>query len=178
MQRSTLHSQLESLLVVADEPLTEAAVAELLDVPATAVGDAFAQLAAHYREIGSGFNIRHVDGGWRLYTAPDNAEIVEKLVLAGSHTKLTRAALETLAVVAYKQPVTRAQVSAIRGVNVDGVMRTLTLRGLIREAGEDASARLYETTELFLELLGLDSLHQLPNLAPYLPDVDRIDDVV
>ena len=178
MDRSQLHSQLESLLVVADTPLDENHVSELTGATTEEVHACFTELAQHYADSNAGFSLRFREGGWRLYTNPAHAEIVEKYVLAGSHTRLTKAALETLAVVAYKQPVTRSQVAAIRGVSVDGVMRTLTQRGLIQEAGEDGGAILYETTEMFLELLGLDSLNELPNLAPYLPDVDMIDDAV
>lgn len=136
------------------------------------------EMAREFDSRGSGFDLRETQEGWRLYTRQVNAPVVEHFLLDGSQTKLSRAALETLAVVAYRQPVTRAQVAAVRGVNVDGVMRTLALRGLIREtAGADFEglAHRYETTELFLELLGIDSLERLPDLAPLLPDIDDID---
>ena len=127
----------------------------------------------------SGIDLREAGGGWRLYTRSKFAPYVEKLLLDGARSKLTRAALETLAVVAYRQPVTRARVSAVRGVNVDAVMRTLLARGLITEAGADADsgAVTFATTELFLERLGLTSLTDLPDIAPLLPDVDVIDDL-
>ena len=127
----------------------------------------------------SGIDLREAGGGWRMYTRAQYAPYVERLLLDGSRSKLTRAALETLAVVAYRQPVTRARVSAVRGVNVDAVMRTLVARGLITEAGTDADtgAMTFATTELFLERLGLSSLTDLPDIAPLLPDVDVIDDL-
>ena len=117
-------------------------------------------------------------GGWRYYTRVEAAPYVERFVLDGQQARLTQAALETLAVVAYKQPVSRARVSAIRGVNVDGVMRTLISRGLVEEAGADteSQATLYRTTSYFLERMGMQSLDDLPELAPYLPDMDDIED--
>ena len=127
----------------------------------------------------SGIDLREAGGGWRMYTRARFAPYVERLLLDGARSKLTRAALETLAVVAYRQPVTRARVSAVRGVNVDAVMRTLLARGLITEAGTDpdTGAVTFATTELFLERLGLTSLTDLPDIAPLLPDVDVIDDL-
>ena len=127
----------------------------------------------------SGIDLREAAGGWRMYTRAQYAPYVERLLLDGTRSKLTRAALETLAVVAYRQPVTRARVSAVRGVNVDAVMRTLLARGLITEAGTDSDtgAVTFVTTELFLERLGLSSLADLPDIAPLLPDVDVIDDL-
>lgn len=134
--------------------------------------------AAELEYRGSGMELRETAEGWRLYTRQENAAVVEKFLLDGAQSKLSRAALETLAIVAYRQPATRAQVSAVRGVNVDGVMRTLVLRGLIREVDIEpvTGAHRYETTELFLELLGIDSLERLPDLAPLLPDIDSIDE--
>jgi segregation and condensation protein B len=127
----------------------------------------------------SGIDLREAGGGWRMYTRARFAPYVERLLLDGARSKLTRAALETLAVVAYRQPVTRARVSAVRGVNVDAVMRTLLARGLITEAGADVDtgAVTFATTELFLERLGLTSLTDLPDIAPLLPDVDTIEDL-
>ena len=117
-------------------------------------------------------------GGWRYYTREEYAAVVERFVLDGQQARLTQAALETLAVVAYKQPVSRARVSAIRGVNVDGVMRTLLTRGLVEEAGQDAEtgANLYRTTTYFLERIGVRSLQDLPELAPYLPDMADLEE--
>ncbi|MFL6156870.1 MAG: SMC-Scp complex subunit ScpB, partial [Marmoricola sp.] len=119
----------------------------------------------------------NVAGGWRYYTREEYAGVVERFVLDGQQARLTQAALETLAVVAYKQPVSRARVSAIRGVNVDGVMRTLLTRGLLEEAGTDAEtgAHLYRTTVYFLERIGITSLDELPELAPFVPDMDDFD---
>ena len=137
------------------------------------------RMAAELADRGSGIDLREAGGGWRMYTRARFAPYVEKLLLDGARSKLTRAALETLAVVAYRQPVTRARVSAVRGVNVDAVMRTLLARGLITEAGTDADtgAMTFATTELFLERLGLSSLADLPDIAPLLPDIDVIDDL-
>jgi segregation and condensation protein B len=142
------------------------------------VTSALAELAEEYAEQGRGFELRNVAGGWRYYTREEFAPVVEAFVLDGQQARLTQAALETLAVVAYKQPVSRARVSAIRGVNVDGVMRTLLTRGLVEEAGEDHStgAHLYRTTSYFLERIGVTSLEELPELAPYLPDIDDLED--
>jgi segregation and condensation protein B len=135
-------------------------------------------LAEEYTAQGRGFELRNVAGGWRFYTRDEYAAVVEGFVLEGQQARLTQAALETLAVVAYKQPVSRARVSAIRGVNVDGVMRTLLTRGLVEEAGQDqeTSANLYRTTTYFLERIGITSLDDLPELAPYLPDMDDLED--
>jgi segregation and condensation protein B len=139
-------------------------------------------LAAEYDEAGRGFELREVAGGWRFYTRASCAAYVERFVLDGQQARLTQAALETLAVVAYRQPVSRARVSAVRGVNVDGVMRTLVARGLVEEAGREGSGGeggsiLYRTTSYFLERLGLRSLEDLPDLAPFLPELDTVDDL-
>ncbi|MDO3636714.1 SMC-Scp complex subunit ScpB, partial [Mycolicibacterium arseniciresistens] len=147
--------------------------------PAYRIVTKLTQMAAELAERGSGIDLREAGGGWRMYTRARFAPYVERLVLDGARSKLTRAALETLAVVAYRQPVTRARVSAVRGVNVDAVVRTLVARGLITEAGTDpdSGATTFATTELFLERLGLSSLTDLPDIAPLLPDVDVIDDL-
>ena len=171
-----LRSELESLLLVSDSPASVSALAAATGASDDEVLTQLRALAAEYSARSSGIDVREVDGGWRLYTRRENSPVVETFVTGGSHSKLTKAAMETLAVVAYRQPVTRSQVSAIRGVNVDGVMRTLTVRGLIRECGTEQGAILYETTELFLQHLGIDSLDRLPNLAPLLPEVDQIDE--
>nr|WP_231951945.1 SMC-Scp complex subunit ScpB [Nocardia terpenica] len=170
---------LEAMLLVVDAP----APAELL---ASALGDDESRVVRTLREMsaeltaqGSGIDLRFVGDGWRFYTRTEYAPYVERMLLDGSRSKLTRAALETLAVIAYRQPVTRARVSAVRGVNVDGVIRTLVARGLIAEAGTDpeTSGTQYVTTELFLERIGLASLAELPPLAPLLPGVDLIDEI-
>jgi segregation and condensation protein B len=168
-----LRPALEAVLMVADQPLDQVTLATAVGYPVTEVGQALAALAGEYDEQGRGFELRNVAGGWRYYTRDDYASVVEKFVLDGQQARLTQAALETLAVVAYKQPVSRARVSAVRGVNVDGVMRTLLTRGLVEEAGTDheTGAHLYRTTGYFLERIGLTSLADLPDLAPFLPDM-------
>ncbi|HZM78417.1 MAG TPA: SMC-Scp complex subunit ScpB, partial [Candidatus Limnocylindrales bacterium] len=163
---------LEAILMVVDEPVGEITLAQVLDVPAEQVANALIELSARYTEEGKGFDLRRAAGGWRFYTRAEYSSYVEKFVLDGQQLRLTQASLETLAVVAYKQPVTRSRISAIRGVNCDGVVRTLITRGLIEECGTEpeSGAHLYRTTNLFLEKLGLDSVAQLPPLAPFLPD--------
>ena len=176
---ATLRSALEAVLLVVDTPVTTDELASAVETDPRRVQDTLEGMAAELTAAGSGIDLRFAGDGWRFYTRSDYAPYVEKLLLDGTRSRLTRAALETLAVVAYRQPVTRARVSAIRGVNVDGVMRTLVARGLINEVGADeqTNGTLYATTEMFLERLGLASLSELPDLAPLLPDVDVIDDL-
>jgi segregation and condensation protein B len=171
-----LRPAIEAILLVADEPVGENMLAQVLEVAQQDVAAAIRDLADSYEAESRGFDLREVAGGWRYYTRAEYAPVVEKFVRDGQEVRLTQAALETLAVVAYRQPVGRAQVSAVRGVNCDGVMRTLTLRGLIEEAGTDAEtgAILFRTTAYFLERLGLAGVDQLPELAPFLPD--QVDD--
>ncbi|MDH2415582.1 SMC-Scp complex subunit ScpB [Nocardioides sp. CER19] len=173
-----LRPSLEAVLMVADQPLDVATLATAVGYPVDEVQAALDGLAGEYTEQGRGFDLRNVAGGWRFYTREEYAVVVEGFVLEGQQSRLTQAALETLAVVAYKQPVSRARVSAIRGVNVDGVMRTLLTRGLVEEAGQDheTGANLYRTTGYFLERIGVTSLDDLPELAPYLPDMDELED--
>ena len=173
-----LRPALEAVLMVADQPLDHVSLASAVGYPAEQVAQALADLAVEYTEQGRGFDLRNVAGGWRYYTREEYAAVVERFVLEGQQARLTQAALETLAVVAYKQPVSRARVSAIRGVNVDGVMRTLVSRGLIEECGHDAetSALLYRTTSYFLERIGVTSVADLPELAPFLPEMGEVDD--
>jgi segregation and condensation protein B len=173
-----LRPSLEAVLMVADQPLDAVSLATAVGYPVDEVSEALAGLAAEYTEQGRGFELRNVAGGWRFYTREEYAAVVEGFVLEGQQARLTQAALETLAVVAYKQPVSRARVSAIRGVNVDGVMRTLLSRGLVEEAGQDheTGANLYRTTGYFLERIGVSSIDDLPELAPYLPDMDDLED--
>lgn len=177
---SHIRSQIESILLVVDSPASVGAISRALEADEATVDSVLREIATDFQERGSGIELRETAEGWRFYSAKENAEAVEKFLLDGSQTKLSKAALETLAVVAYRQPATRAQVSAVRGVNVDGVMRTLQLRGLIREVEMDTpdahGAHYYETTELFLDVLGIDSLERLPSLAPLLPDIDSIDE--
>ena len=176
---AVLDSALEALLLVVDEPVDEAQVAAAVAQPTERVAAALRRLAQHYRDQERGIDLRQVGAGWRFYTCDRYAPYVERMLRDGQRAKLTRAALETLAVVAYRQPVTRARVSAVRGVNCDGVLRTLVTRGLVEEFGIDPQTQgiLYRTSELFLERLGLSSLAELPPLAPLLPEVDAIDDV-
>lgn len=166
-----LRKILESILLVVDQPVPEVELAQVLEAPRATVLAALEDLAGEYDRDGRGFELRQVAGGWRLYTTPDCAPYVERFVLEGQQARLTQAALETLAVVAYRQPVSRQSIAAIRGVNVDGVIRTLLTRGLIAEAGQEGpgGAHLYVTTPYFLERLGVRSLDELPNLAPLLP---------
>ena len=175
-----LAGQLEAILFVVEAPVTVTALAAAVDRPAPVVYDALDALRAAYDERSAGFELREVAGGVRLYTRAEHADVVEQFLQDGQRSRLTQAALETLAVIAYRQPVTRARVSAIRGVNVDGVVRTLLARGLVVEVGADpeTGGGLFRTTDLFLEKMGLTSLDELPSLAPLLPDVEGLDDVV
>src|ERR1700756_3104487 len=174
-----LTSVLEALLLVVDTPVQVATLATVTQQTTDRVAAALQRIAGELDDRGSGIDLREAGGGGRMSPRARFAPYVERLLLDGSRSKLTRAALETLAVVAYRQPVTRARVSAVRGVNVDAVMRTLLARGLITEAGTDpdTGAVTFATTELFLERLGLSSLTDLPDIAPLLPDVDMIDDL-
>lgn len=179
MADDELTAALEALLLVVDTPASADQLAAAIGVTADRAERALRALATDLDARGSGIDLRFAGDGWRFYTRRDYAPYVEKLLQGGARTKLTRAALETLAVVAYRQPVTRSRVSAVRGVNVDGVMRTLLARDLIAEFGTDSDTggTLYTTTELFLERLGLASLSDLPPVGPLLPDVDVIDDI-
>jgi segregation and condensation protein B len=170
---------LEALLLVVDAPTEEEQLAQALDQPVARTREALVRLADGYAVAGRGIDLRRTGGGWRFYTRDAYAPYVERLLLDGQRARLTRAALETLAVVAYRQPVTRARVAAVRGVNCDGVLRTLLTRGLVQEAGTDPATQgtLFATTEMFLERLGLASLADLPPLAPLLPDIDAIDEL-
>jgi segregation and condensation protein B len=168
---------LEALLLLAAEPVTEFELAQAVGVPESVVSETLAELVAFYEETGRGFELRQVGGGWRYYTREEYADMITRYVVEGQQSKLSQAALETLAVVAYTQPISRGRVSAVRGVNVDGVMRTLLGRGLIEEAGhdEESGALLFATTSYFLERMGLKSLDDLPPLAPQLPEVDELE---
>ncbi|NTW41477.1 MAG: SMC-Scp complex subunit ScpB [Cellulomonadaceae bacterium] len=169
---------LEAVLMVADEPVTAVQLATVLGLPTHHVEQLLEALAAEYRSgpRPRGFELRAVAGGWRFYSSAAHADVVGRFVLDGQTARLTQAALETLAVIAYRQPVTRGQVSAVRGVNVDSVVRTLAARGLVAELGtEPSGAVLYGTTPYFLERMGMSSLDELPPLAPYLPDFESLD---
>ncbi|WP_032403530.1 SMC-Scp complex subunit ScpB [Rhodococcoides fascians] len=176
---ATLASALEAVMLIVDTPASDEQLASAVGASVARVRASLNEMAAALTERSSGIDLRYAGDGWRFYTRTAYAPYVERLLLDGARSKLTRAALETLAVIAYRQPLTRARVSAVRGVNVDGVMRTLLARGLISEAGTDpeTNGTMYCTTELFLERLGLASLGDLPELAPLLPGVDLIDEI-
>jgi segregation and condensation protein B len=175
VNREELLRALEALLFVSDEPATAVAIAQALEIERREAEELCEELARRYEERDAGIVLRNVAGGWRLATHPDAAPIVERYVVSARHARLTKAALETLAIVAYKQPVTRHQVASIRGVNTDGVLRALSDRGLVAEVGRDERPGrpvLYGTTPEFLERLGLPSLSALPPLAPLLGNGD------
>lgn len=168
----------EAVVMVADEPVPPHLLAQLLEVPADEAEAVCAELAAEYERDGRGFVLARVAGGYRFQSHPDLAPYVERFVLEGQTSRLSAAALETLAIVAYKQPISRAQVAAIRGVGVDGVMRTLQQRGYIDEVGRDrgpGQAVLFGTTTTFLDRLGLDSLADLPPLGDFVPGADVVE---
>jgi segregation and condensation protein B len=167
----------EALLLLAAEPLSVTELAQAVGVPEPLVAETLAELVAFYDETGRGFELRELGGGWRYYTREEHADLVSRYVLEGQQAKLSQAALETLAVIAYNQPISRGRVSAVRGVNVDGVIRTLLARGLIEEAGHDrdSGAVVFATTSYFLERMGLRSLDELPPLAPNLPAVEELE---
>jgi segregation and condensation protein B len=172
---------IEAVLMVADEPIPAAQLASALALPVAEVVAHLDSLSAEYRgDAGGsprGFELREAGGGWRIYSAPAFSDVVGRFVLEGQTARLTQAALETLSVIAYRQPVTRGQVSAVRGVNVDGVVRTLATRGLVAEVGTDepSGAVLFGTTGYFLERMGFTSLDELPPLAPQLPELDTLE---
>lgn len=175
---ANLGRAIEAILMVVDEPVTELTLASVIGVTVEEVEGALELLAVSYEE--RGFCLKAINGGWRFYSHPEYSEYVEKFVLDGQQNRLTQAALETLAVIAYRQPISRARVSAIRGVNVEAVMKTLVTRGLVDEFGleVETGAILYKTTSYFLERLGLNALSDLPALAPHLPDIDGLDEIL
>jgi segregation and condensation protein B len=186
----------EAVLMVLDQPATATELAAGLNLTVAVVERLLAELQREYNgytvkapdmDVASdagfsasprGFELRSIAGGWRIYSRTDFADVVGRFVLEGQTARLTQAALETLAVIAYRQPVTRARVSAIRGVNVDSVVRTLTQRGLVEDAGNDpeSGAVLYRTTSYFLERMGIGSVAELPQLSPHLPGLEGIDE--
>lgn len=176
----SLGAALEALLIVAVEPQSTVELAEATRYPVEEVAAKLAELSADYAAAERGFALREVAGGWRFYTSESCSGMVERWVLDGQQARLTQAALETLAVIAYRQPVSRARISAVRGVNVDGVLRTLQSRGLIEEAGTDPSSQaiLFRTTPYFLERMGIASLEDLPDLAEHLPDLAELEAVI
>jgi segregation and condensation protein B len=173
-------SAIEAVLMVIDEPVEETVLATVLELPVDDVTALLEELSVEYADSDRGFMLRKLGGRWRVYTKPAYAPVVERFLMGGQQARLTQASLETLAVIAYRQPISRARVSAVRGVNVDGVVRTLVSRGLIQEVvvdGEPGAAALYGTTDLFLQRMGLGSLDELPPLAPYLPPADVMDEL-
>lgn len=172
----SLTAAIEAVLLIVDTPVSTVDLATALGVPEPEVVESLALLAADYRTRGSGIEVREVAGGWRLYTAESCAGAVERFVRDGQQARLTQAALETLAIVAYRQPISRGRISAIRGVNVDAVVRTLVNRGLIEEAGsdEDGQSILFRTTGYFLERMGLRSVQDLPEIAEHLPSIETL----
>lgn len=196
MNINNARAALEAVLMVIDEPATSDELAAGLGLTVEVVEELLMALQQDYDgytvkapdvdAVGTaapsvaprGFELRNVAGGWRIYSRAEFADVVGKFVLEGQTARLTQAALETLAVIAYRQPVSRARVSAIRGVNVDSVVRTLTQRGLIEDAGTDpeSGAILYRTTSYFLERMGLGSVDELPRLSPHLPGLEGIEE--
>jgi segregation and condensation protein B len=174
----SVRAALEAVLLVVDEPVAEVVLAQVVERPTEEVAGVLRALAEEYAAAGRGFELRCVSGGWRLYTRAECAAYVERFVRDGQQARLTQAALETLAVVAYRQPVSRSRIAAIRGVNVDAVMRTLVARGMITEVGSEpeTGAILFGTTALFLERLGLEGLADLPPLRDYMPDQFALDE--
>lgn len=172
---------LEAILMVVNTPVSEKDLAKALSLSEGIVNQLLWELSAEYASSlhPRGFQLREVAGGWRFYSHPRYADVVAGFITAGQQNKLSAQALETLAVVAYRQPVTKAQISAIRGVDVDGVLRTLQLRGLVEQVGvtQDTGASLFQTTTYFMEIMGLNSLDELPDLAPYLPDNDVLEEI-
>ena len=178
MSNVEVERSIEAILMVVDEPVSEIILAQVLEKSVDEVDAALAHLVTTYDD--RGFSLRKINGGWRFYSNPDYHLAVEKFVLDGQQAKLTQAALETLAVIAYRQPISRARVSAIRGVNVEAVMKTLVTRGLVEECGieHETGAILYRTTHYFLERIGVNRVEDLPALAPFLPNIDGLDEVI
>lgn len=169
---------LEAVIMVADQPADPKLLAQLVEISPTQVDDLLAGLARSYEEDGRGFQLVKVAGGWRYQSHEDLSAYVERYILTGQTARLSAAALETLAIIAYKQPISRAQVAAIRGVNVEGVMRTLQHRGYIDEVGKDpgpGQASMFGTTSLFLERLGINGVDELPSLGDFIPGADVVE---
>ncbi|MDP4015323.1 MAG: SMC-Scp complex subunit ScpB [Candidatus Nanopelagicales bacterium] len=171
---------LEALLLLADEPVSSLTLAELTGCPEPDIVSELLRLSAEYRRDGRGFDLREVGGAWRFYTSDTCSELVARYATDGRQARLTQAALETLAIIAYRQPVSRARIGAIRGVSCDGVVRTLVARGLVTEVGEDtvAGAVLFGTTTYFLDRMGISSLEELPPIAEHLPSFDSLDELL
>lgn len=176
----TVTAACEAVLMLADEPLEVVRLAQLVRRSVAEVRDVLRGLAREYREQGRGFELREAGGGWRFYSAAECADVVARYVTDGQSTRLSQAALETLAIIAYRQPISRGRISAVRGVNVDGVVRTLLARGLVEEAGaaEEGSAVLLRTSRFFLERLGIADLSELPPIAAHVPTYSAIGDLL
>jgi segregation and condensation protein B len=176
-ERTQLHAMLEGILTIADEPVAVGELAKIVSAPQPDVRQALVDIAQEMAETERGFQIREVDGSWRMYSSEFGSQAVEQFVKEGHSSRLSQAALETLAVIAYRQPVSRGRIAAIRGVNVDGVVRTLMNRGLVEESGVEHStqAMLYSTTPYFLDRLNIDHLEDLPEVANYLPELSELD---
>lgn len=176
----SLKSAIEAILLVVDEPVSVLTIAQVTNTPEVEVTKELKRLQKEFEQREGGITLREVAGGWRFYTNEHSAEVVERFLKDGMTARLTQASLETLAVIAYKQPVSRGRIAAIRGVNVDGVVRTLLNRGLIEESGSetDSQAILYKTTPYFLERLGIASLDELPPVADYLPNMAALDSLI
>lgn len=183
-QDAALLTELEAVLMVLEAPASIEDLAAAVGVSVAKADRAVQALVRDYDGVDGtrvrGFQLRHAGGGWRIVARAEHAEAVSRLVLQGQTARLSQAALETLAVIAYRQPVSRSRIGAIRGVNVDGVVRTLQARGLVERTGtdEETGAWLFGTTDAFLERLGLDSLQELPELSPLLPGVEDLDAVL
>jgi segregation and condensation protein B len=176
----SLRAAIEALLLLTDEPMPAIELAQITKEPLPQIQQTLEALSAEYTHEVRGFDLREVAGGWRFYTRSECSPLIERWVVDGQQAKLTQAALETLSVIAYRQPVTRGRVSAVRGVSVDGVIKTLLTRGLIQEAGteNESGAIFYKTTSFFLERLGISSLEDLPPLAEHIPDLADLDAVL
>jgi len=176
--REEARRAIEAILMVADEPVDTHLLAQLVEISATELSQLMAELASYYQEQGRGFVLAQVAGGYRFQSDPDMAPYVERFVLEGQSARLSSAAMETMAIIAYKQPISRAQVAAIRGVNVEGVVRTLEQRGYIAEVARDAGpgqAVLFGTTPQFLERMGINEIGDLPSVADFVPGADVVE---
>ena len=180
MIQSELQAALEAILMVVEEPVSPGVLAQITEVSVEEIEQTLVRLRQDYQDRGHGFELRNIAGGWRFYSSPAQAAYVERFVVDGQPAQLSQAALETLAVIAYRQPVSRARISAIRGVNVEAVMKTLVTRGLVQESGVEyeTGSTLYSTTNYFLQRLGLNTVAELPALAPFLPDLEALDEVI
>lgn len=177
-EQRAISAAIEAVLLVATEPVEPSLLAQLVEIPTVDVVAVCEQLARDYAAQGRGFTIARIAGGYRFQTVAEQAPYVERFVLEGQTARLSGPALETLAIVAYKQPISRAQLSAIRGVNVDATLRTLVQRGYVEESGHEATPgnpALFATTQMFLEKIGVDALHDLPALAEFIPDATVVE---